>query len=133
MKPTAIRTLTHVSAALLVLFAFTAPSSAEDNAIRDYWIEQWHGLQEQKQELTRQLEEARIEFRHGRRANRGRGDERAEVLERIARLEGELAIAEEELAAFPEKARKAGALPGWFRDDGPRASRPASGDSVASP
>ena len=38
------------------------------------------------------------------------------LLEQIARRESEFAEGDRELSEFPETARRAGALPGWFRD-----------------
>ena len=44
-----------------------------------------------------------------------------DLIDEIKRLETEFAQSERDLQNFPEEARRAGALPGWFRDDGPAA------------
>ena len=41
-------------------------------------------------------------------------------------MQKELAESEQALSDFPEEARRAGALPGWFRDDGPPARAEAA-------
>jgi hypothetical protein len=115
---------------ILLLLAIAAPAAVADDAVKNHWVGQWNKLRAQQQELSSELESSRIEYRRGRRANRVRGPERAEVLERIAALEKELAAVEIALESFPEKARKAGALPGWFREAEALEPNPASGASA---
>ena len=98
--------------------AATAPVAGADDqeTKRQTWVARYETLVSQEKELREDLEEARVEYSRGRRGNRLRGDRRVEVVEAVERLEKELTQAQRELADFPEKARAAGALPGWFRD-----------------
>jgi len=105
--------------ALFVMLAFAfvdVGTASAGDADRAYWVGRWEKLQAKHAEVAAQLESARVEYRRGRIGNRGRGEERVELLERIERLERELADLDEQIAAFPEEARRAGALPGWFRE-----------------
>jgi len=112
----------------LLLLAFSSvPEAVAGDALKSQWVAQWHALHAREKAISAELREARIEYGRGRRANRRRGAERAEVLARIDRLERQLAIVESDLATFDERARRAGALPGWFRENGPDADSPASG------
>ena len=99
--------------------AAAAPSAAgagDGEAKQQHWVARYETLRSHEKELSEGLEKARAEYSRGRRGNRLRGEKRAEVVQEIERLEKELVDARRKLADFPEEARKAGALPGWFRD-----------------
>lgn len=100
----------------VVLAAPPALAGDDMESKRNHWVGRYETLRAQEKELREGLDEARIEYSRGRRAGRLRGEERAELVERIAKLETDLAEAQRALDRFPEKARQAGALPGWFRD-----------------
>jgi septal ring factor EnvC (AmiA/AmiB activator) len=119
------RTIAALLAALLFAAVPLSGVSASEPD-RAYWVNRLAELNTKQHEISTELSEVRIDYRRGRRANRGRGEERAKLLDRIAELEGKLATVEQELAAFPEQARQAGALPGWFRGTAPAsgAARP---------
>jgi peptidoglycan hydrolase CwlO-like protein len=103
-------------ATLIAAAAATTVSASSDEQTRQQWVQSYDTLRDQEKGLREKLEKARAQYSRGRRANRLRGEERAEVVEEIEKLEKELEKAQRDLAAFPEKAREAGALPGWFRD-----------------
>ena len=105
-----------VLAAATIAAVPATTGAATEQEKRQHWVQRYETLRTQEKELREKLEEARAQYSRGRRANRVRGEERVEVVERIEKLEKELAQAQRKLAAFPEEARKAGALPGWFRD-----------------
>jgi septal ring factor EnvC (AmiA/AmiB activator) len=102
----------------LALVVAAPPAAAADDmeSKRQHWVQRYETLRAQEKELREGLEEARAEYSRGRRKSRPRGEERAELVEKIEKLETDLAQAQRDLEAFPEKARQAGALPGWFRD-----------------
>lgn len=83
---------------------------------REYWQTRYRELKSLVANLRSELEQKRAEYSRRRHDRRLRGETRTQLLEQIADLEKRLAAAERELAEFPETARKAGALPGWFRD-----------------
>ena len=92
------------------------PGWADGRSKQAYWVERYHKLHSAETSLQSELGAARARHSRGRRANRLRGEERGELRKDIVRMEKELARVERDLAAFPEEARRAGALPGWFRD-----------------
>ena len=95
----------------------TTPGSASsDEQIRQQWVQRYDNLRSQEKELREKLKAVRAQYSRGRNNYRLRGDERVEVVAQIEKLEKGLARTQRDLAAFPEEARKAGALPGWFRD-----------------
>jgi hypothetical protein len=113
-------------AALATSAPFVA-GAGDDGPSREEWVRRYETLRSHEKELRESLEEARAEWSRGRRGNRLRGERRAELREEIEKLERDLEQAQRDLAAFPEKARKAGALPGWFRDDDRATAGPARG------
>lgn len=122
--------------ALILLCASAAPvafAAGSTEEVKQHWVDRWNTLHAQQAELSAELASARADYRRGRRANRGRGEERVELLATIARLEKELSGVEQALAAFPEEARRAGALPGWFRDTGRVAKDPSPAPPAATP
>jgi hypothetical protein len=86
------------------------------DARREYWQKRYRNLKELVVSLELELEQARAEYSRKRHARRLRGENRIELLGEIAQLEKRLAKAQSDLQEFPERARAAGALPGWFRD-----------------
>lgn len=88
---------------------------------RKEWVKKYEELQARHANLQSQLEQARADYSRGRSTRDLVGPGKAALVAEIDRLEKEFAEADAELEAFPEKARRAGALPGWFRDVGPAA------------
>ncbi len=113
-----MRKAARLSLGLVLALAAAEPvtGAADEETKRQTWVARHETLLSQEKELREDLETARAQYSRGRRANRLRGDPRAELVEEVDRLERELARAQRKLADFPEKARAAGALPGWFRD-----------------
>ncbi len=103
--------------ALLAVGSVVAqPGWADDASKQAFWVERYQKLRGVEASLQGELAAALARQSRGRRANRLRGEERGQLRKDITRMKHELAQVESELAAFPEEARKAGALPGWFRD-----------------
>ena len=104
---------------LLLAVLVAAPPAAAGGDMeskRQHWVERYETLLAQEKQLREELEEARIVYSRGQRDNRPRGEERAELVDKIPKLEADLTQVQRDLEAFSEKARQAGALPGWFRD-----------------
>jgi hypothetical protein len=117
----AARIATWISLLLLALPAVA--SAANDDAARleakrEEWVQKYEELRSKTQQLEADLDQARVDYSRGRSTKHLRGEGKAGLLEEIARLEKELAESQAELQAFPDEARKQGALPGWFRDGG---------------
>jgi septal ring factor EnvC (AmiA/AmiB activator) len=90
--------------------------ASRTDASREYWQKRYRNLQTLVASLELELEQARASYSRMRHERRLRGETRTELLEEIAQLEKRLAKARSDLEEFPERARAAGALPGWFRD-----------------
>ncbi len=104
----------------------TAAPSAADRAAaqaakREEWTRKHQDLQARQAKLQSDLTQARADYSRGRSRRRLQGEGRPGLVAEIQRLEKELAETDRELREFPETARRGGALPGWFRDDGPAA------------
>ena len=102
--------------AVALLLTGLPGSAAQDDIQKEQWVAQYHDLQLRHSRLTRELERARNDYSRGRSSKHLRGEPKAALIEQIARLESEFAEVDRELRDFPETARRAGALPGWFRD-----------------
>ena len=100
----------------LLALGLAQPVRADDGSKQGYWVERYQALHSAEKSLRSELLAALSRQSRGRRANRLRGEERGELWKEILRMKQELARIESKIAAFPEEARKAGALPGWFRD-----------------
>lgn len=107
-----------VLVAVALVLAGLPGSAAQDDLSgkRAKWVAEYQDLQMRHARLEQDLEQARADYSRGRSTKHLRGEGKAGLLKEIARLEDEFAKADEELKDFPDKARRAGALPGWFRD-----------------
>lgn len=105
-----------VGVAVALLLAGLPGSAAQDDAKREQWVAQYHDLQLRHARLTGELEQARKDYRRGRSSKHLRGEGKAALIERIAMLEESLTKVDREVRDFPDTARRAGAMPGWFRD-----------------
>jgi len=111
-----------VSLACAALFALALPFAASADAAEDLaakkekWVNAYQELQYRHAQLKTNLEQARIDYSRGRSTQHLRGEGKAGLLKEIQRLEEEFAAADQELQDFPDKARRDGAFPGWFRD-----------------
>ena len=93
----------------------TARASWQDVS-KEYWQKRYRELASLVTSLEQELENKRSAYTRNRHNRRLGGEAKSDLLAQIADLEKQLAKAERELQEFPEAARKAGALPGWFRD-----------------
>jgi len=97
--------------------ALPAPAFADErDENRDYWQKRYRELKQRVEAARSEHERALAAYSKGRQRNRLRGEPKVEVMDRLDRAKRELAEAERAWSAFPEEARRAGALPGWFRD-----------------
>jgi DNA repair exonuclease SbcCD ATPase subunit len=105
------------TSAVVSLWAATEAAGASPaNAGKEYWQKRYQELKELVASLEQEIENKRRIYSRKRHDRRLRGEARSDLLEQIAELEKQLAKAQGDLEAFPEEARRAGALPGWFRD-----------------
>lgn len=105
-----------VVAIALMLAGLPGSASEETDVQREKWVAQYQQLQLRHAQLEQQLAQARVDYSRGRSTRHLRGEGKAGLLKELTRLEDEFAKADQELKDFPDTARKAGALPGWFRD-----------------
>jgi hypothetical protein len=94
----------------------SASRTADADAMRDQWVQRFEELKTRQATLKRDLDQALADYTRGRTSNYLRGPGREGIVNEIKRLEEEVAKADEEMQDFPDEARRAGALPGWFRD-----------------
>jgi len=93
-----------------------AAAVATTDADRDYWQAEYREVMTEARDARAALEAAENAYSQMQQRNYPRGEAReALVAERKAARE-RLEKAEAAAEAFPERARRAGALPGWFRD-----------------
>ena len=104
------------SAEISLAAAQGSAQAGRADANREYWQKRYRNLKTLVESLELELEQARAIYSRERHDRRLRGETRTELLEEIAQLEKRLAKARSDLEEFPERARAAGALPGWFRD-----------------
>jgi hypothetical protein len=116
-----------VAAAILLLVSPLASRGADtDGAKREEWVQKHEDLKAKHAKLRSGLEQARADYGRGRSTRKLRGEGKTGLVADIQRMQKELAESEQALSDFPEEARRAGALPGWFRDDGPPARAEAA-------
>jgi hypothetical protein len=87
----------------------------DEEAAKAEWQDRYHELMTRVESLRARYEAQSLAYRKSRKRSVPRGEEREALRIEVERLEQELAAAEQELADFPDEARRAGALPGWFR------------------
>jgi len=102
----------------LPAFSDAATDAAKQQAKREEWVQKHEELKAKTSRLEAELSQARVDYSRGRSTRHLRGEGKTGLLTEIDRLEKEVAESEAELQNFPEDARRQGALPGWFRDDG---------------
>lgn len=79
------------------------------------WQQHAAAIEEEYEEAHRELVAARTDYNRERRRGRLRGPTRKAASDRIRVAVVRVALAEDARRALPEKARRAGALPGWVR------------------
>jgi len=104
------------SAEISLAAAQSSAQASRADASREYWQKLHRNLKALVLSLELELEQARASYSRKRHDRRLRGETRVDLLGEISQLEKRLAEAERDLQEFPERARAAGALPGWFRD-----------------
>jgi len=114
----------------LALAGLPGWATAEDDRARRHWVDQYQELQQRHATLGQALAEARRDYSRGRSSGSLQGEGKRDLLREIARLESEFHRVDGRLRDFPETARRAGALPGWFRDLEPAPAEPDAGSTT---
>jgi len=114
-----------IAAVLTVGLPHASSAAAGDDAMREQWVKRYEELQARRAKLQQDYDSAVADYSRARTTRKNLpGEGKAGLVQEIARLKDELAKADQEVAEFPDVARAAGALPGWFRD----VDSPASAD-----
>ena len=111
----------RISGVLLVLFVcalLSAPSviAQDEEADRDYWVARYDKLKNDVEELRTRVDTLETKYNRAKRRNYPRGAQLDELRSSLETSRTDLAEAEEAWANFDDDARRAGALPGWFRE-----------------
>jgi hypothetical protein len=111
------RVLTMVLVVIGLLLSMGAVAQAQDEeADKDYWVQRYETLVSDLDAARARVELSQLNYTRARTRNYPRGEALLELEVERDKAELELAKLEEEFEAFPDEARRAGALPGWFRD-----------------
>ena len=112
----------------LALAGLPGWAAANEDGARKHWVAQYQELQQRHAALGQALAQARRDYSRGRSSGNLQGEGKSGLIREIARLGDEFRQVDERLRDFPETARQAGALPGWFRDlePAPAKSDPSS-------
>jgi chromosome segregation ATPase len=116
--------------ALLALFLCAAPIPAlvltagaeaevdfdDDAEAEAYWRAQARELRAQRDAARQRYEAAHTTYKKMRQKNYPTGEARAKITTEYQDAEAALAKAEQEIEELPERARRAGAAPGWIRE-----------------
>ncbi len=120
-----------VVAAVLILAVPFVTFAGDDDAKREEWVQRYQELLTRTATLKSNYESALADYSRARSTRDLTGEGKAGLVKEMNRLKEELADAEKELAEFPDVARRAGALPGWFRDVEPPAAAAATEQPAA--
>jgi len=108
--------------AAAALFAFAllcaAPTAfaQDEEPDRDYWVSRYEKLVSEVEGLRAKVDTLQLNYTRARTRNYPRGEALKELEADRDKAVKDLAEKEAELEDFPDEARRAGALPGWFRD-----------------
>lgn len=113
----AVRLFSAAALAAFVLGCVAPTAWAQDEEPdRDYWVGRYEKLVSEVEGLRAKVDQLKLNYTRARTRNYPRGEALKELeADRDQAIE-DLAEKEAELEEFPEEARRAGALPGWFRD-----------------
>ena len=126
--------LASVLFASLLILPATAAAGEEEDAKREKWVGEYQELRQRHAQLGAELAQARKDYSRGRSSKHLRGEGKAGLIKELQSLEGKFTAADQELKDFPDKARRDGAFPGWFRDlDAPQPgpAQPAAAAAAA--
>jgi len=102
--------------ALVLACAAPAALAQDEEPDRDYWVSRYEKLVSEVEGLRSKVDTLKLNYTRARTRNYPRGEALKELEADRDKAITELAEKEAELEEFPEEARRAGALPGWFRD-----------------
>jgi hypothetical protein len=106
--------LVALGLALAIHAGASTPGSDDPEAQRAHWQKRAEAVRERHRAALTRYQAAATAYETHRRNNRRGETKEAIIAERDAAGE-ELDQAQRELDAFPDEARRAGALPGWLR------------------
>ena len=84
--------------------------------MKAYWQGRHHEIVERIRSASERLEAARATYARGKHTRKLQDQGKLDVATEMVRAEADLRAAHAELEAFPEEARRGGALPGWLRE-----------------
>ena len=100
----------------LLLSVATVAQAQDEEADRDYWVKRYENLVTDLEEARSRVDIATLNYTRARTRNYPRGEALKELEVEKDKAIKELAELEVQFEEFPDEARRAGALPGWFRD-----------------
>lgn len=87
-----------------------------EEQLRLAWQQRYRDARKRVTEARKRVAESVNQYRLMRHRQHARGKAKAQIEDELLAARSELEAAEEELAALPELARRAGVLPGWLRE-----------------
>jgi hypothetical protein len=93
-----------------------AATAQDEEPDRDVWVKRYETLKAEVAELEMRVETLEGQYTRARRRNYPRGEPLQQLVTDLEEARVEYAAKKEEWENFPDEARRAGALPGWFRD-----------------
>lgn len=106
-----------IAALAIVVLLVAAPIGAQpDESEKADWQDRYRTLIENAALASVRYDAAKRAYSKNRQRNVKRGDKRKEINLTVHDAEIAKAKADEELAEFPELARRAGVPPGWLRE-----------------
>jgi len=93
---------------------------------KKYWQDLYRKALAHERTASQRLEELRAQWTRERHSQHLRGDEKSDLEAEIDKAEKDLAKAHDEVESIPERARQAGAPPGWLREVERPAAAPAA-------
>jgi len=94
-----------------------APAAAQEDPDRDQWVGRYERLKADVEDLRVRVDTLAEDYKKAKRRNYPRGQELEKLRVALDEAKVDLAAREEEWANFEDEARRAGAPPGWFRED----------------
>ena len=92
------------------------PDASPEAQQKAYWQTLHHDIVERIRDASERLEQARGTYARVRHHRKLQDQGKLDVATEIAAAEADLRAAHAELEAFPDGARRGGALPGWLRE-----------------
>jgi hypothetical protein len=108
--------MTALVAIGLLLSTGAIVHAQDEEADREYWVQRYETLVSDLASARARVDLSQLNYTRARTRNYPRGEALKELEAERDKAIKELAELEEQFEEFPDEARRAGALPGWFRD-----------------